>query len=199
MRGWQQAVLIALAALLAGALGVVASVAIYGPGPLLRSPLGQRLVATWLAQPPPPGVTVVAVGEPMPPLTLNALAGPSETVPVPGRATLINYWASWCGPCREELPLMQQLSDAAGDRVRVLGVVSKDGEPQAESFAADAGTTFPSAFDGDGELMAQLGLNALPYTMFLDADGRLVHSELGPVESVDELEQLVAEHLGVRL
>ena len=94
---------------------------------------------------------------------------------------------------------MQQFADAAGDQVRVIGVVSKDGEPQAESFAADAGTTFPSAFDGEGDLMAQLGLNALPFTMFLDADGRLVHSELGPVESVDELEALVAEHLGVQL
>ena len=53
----------------------------------------------------------------------------------------------------------------------VVGVVSRDGEPQAESFAADAGTTFPSAFDGEGDLMAELGLNGLPYTMFLAADG----------------------------
>jgi hypothetical protein len=47
--------------------------------------------------------------------------------------------------------------------------------------------------------MAELGLNALPYTAFLDADGRLVHSELGPVDSVDELRGLVAQHLGVQL
>ena len=46
-----------------------------------------------------------------------------------------------------------------------MGVISKDGAPQAESFAADAGVTFPSAFDGDGELMTELGLNALPYTL----------------------------------
>ena len=83
--------------------------------------------------------------------------------------------------------------------MRVLGVISKDGVPQAESFAADAGVSFPSAFDGEGELMAELGLNGLPYTAFLAADGRLVHSELGPVDSVDELRGLVAEHLGVQL
>ncbi|MFP5369559.1 MAG: TlpA family protein disulfide reductase, partial [Actinomycetes bacterium] len=75
----------------------------------------------------------------------------------------------------------------------------KDGVPQASSFGVDAGVTFPSAFDGEGELMAGLGINVLPYTAFLAADGTLVHSELGPVESVDELESLVAEHLGVRL
>jgi cytochrome c biogenesis protein CcmG, thiol:disulfide interchange protein DsbE len=50
-----------------------------------------------------------------------------------------------------------------------------------------------------GQLRAELGINALPYTAFLDADGRLVHSEIGPVESTDELRALVAEHLGVQL
>jgi cytochrome c biogenesis protein CcmG, thiol:disulfide interchange protein DsbE len=141
-----------------------------------------------------------AGGSAVPALTFDCLGGGTlDLARAPGVPTVVNLWASWCTPCREELPLMQQLADAAGDRVRVLGVVSKDGEPQAESFATDAGTRFPSAFDGEGELMAQLGLNGLPFTMFLDADGRLVHSELGPVESVDELEGLVAEHLGVQL
>ena len=117
----------------------------------------------------------------------------------PGVPTVVNLWASWCGPCREELPLVQQLADAGGDRLSVVGVISRDGAPQAGSFAADAGATFPSAFDGEGELMAELGLNGLPYTAFLAADGRLVHSELGPVDSVDELRDLVAQHLGVQL
>ena len=117
----------------------------------------------------------------------------------PGVPTVVNLWGSWCTPCREELPLFQELADGAGDQVRVLGLISKDGVPQAESFATDAGVTFASAFDGEGQLMAELGLNALPYTAFLDADGRLVHSEIGPVESVDELRGLVAQHLGVQL
>ena len=117
----------------------------------------------------------------------------------PGVPTVLNLWASWCAPCREELPVVQQLADAAGDRVRVLGVVSKDGVPQATSFAADAGATFPSAFDGDGALMDGLGIRALPYTYFLAADGALAHVEVGQVDSLEEFEQLVAEHLGVTL
>jgi cytochrome c biogenesis protein CcmG, thiol:disulfide interchange protein DsbE len=117
----------------------------------------------------------------------------------PGVPTVVNLWGSWCAPCREELPLFQELADSAGDRVRIVGVISKDGRPQAESFAADAGVTFPSALDGEGELMAGLGINVLPHTYFLDVDGGLVYTEVGPVTSVDELRGLVAEHLGVQL
>ena len=117
----------------------------------------------------------------------------------PGVPTVVNLWASWCGPCREELPLVQQLADAGGDRLSVVGVISRDGAPQAGSFAADAGATFPGAFDGDGELMAELGLGALPYTYLLDADGAIAYTQVGPVDSLDELRGLVAEHLGVQL
>jgi cytochrome c biogenesis protein CcmG/thiol:disulfide interchange protein DsbE len=139
-------------------------------------------------------------GAALPPLAFDCLGGGSlDLGRAPGVPTVINLWGSWCGPCREELPLLQEFADAAGDRVRVLGVISKDGAPQAGSFASDVGVRFPNAFDADGQLMAQLGLNGLPYTAFVAADGSLVHSELGPVASVQELEVLVAEHLGVQL
>ena len=117
----------------------------------------------------------------------------------PGVPTVVNLWGSWCPPCREEMPLLQELAASSAGTVQVVGVISKDGRPQAESFAADAGVTFPSAFDADGELMTELGLNGLPYTYFLDADGGLVYTQVGPVASVDELRALVVEHLGVQL
>ncbi|SNR38125.1 TlpA disulfide reductase family protein [Blastococcus mobilis] len=117
----------------------------------------------------------------------------------PGVPTVVNLWGSWCAPCREELPMFQELANSAGEQVHVIGVISKDGVPQAESFASDAGVVFPSAFDGEGELMAELGINVLPHTYFLDAGGALVHTQVGPVASADELRGLVAEHLGVQL
>ena len=136
----------------------------------------------------------------LPAVTLDCLGGGTlDTGVAPGMPTVVNLWASWCTPCREELPVMQEFADAAAGKVQVVGVISKDGVPQADSFATDAGVSFPGAFDGEGQLMAQLGLNALPYTYFLDASGAVVHTESGPVDSVDELEGLVAEHLGVRL
>ena len=141
-----------------------------------------------------------AGAETLPALTLDCLGGGElDLGRAPGTPTVVNLWASWCTPCREELPVLQQLADAGGSEVQVLGVISKDGVPQADSFAADAGVTFPGAFDGEGRLMAELGLPGLPATYFLDADGAVVHTETGPVDSLDELEGLVAEHLGVRL
>jgi thiol-disulfide isomerase/thioredoxin len=136
----------------------------------------------------------------MPPLAFDCLGGGVlDLARAPGVPTLVNLWGSWCAPCRAELPLLQEFATAAGDQVRVVGVISKDGVPQADSFAGDAGVTFPGAFDGEGELMSELGINALPFTYFLDADGALVHTEVGEVSSVDELRALVAEHLGVQL
>jgi cytochrome c biogenesis protein CcmG/thiol:disulfide interchange protein DsbE len=138
--------------------------------------------------------------ETLPALELTCPGGGSlDLGRAPGVPTVVNLWASWCGPCREELPVVQQLAEAGRDRLAVVGVISRDGAPQAASFAADAGATFPSAFDGDGELMAELGLGGLPYTYLLDADGGIAHVQVGPVADVAELEGLVAEHLGVTL
>jgi cytochrome c biogenesis protein CcmG/thiol:disulfide interchange protein DsbE len=125
--------------------------------------------------------------------------GTLDLAKAPGQPMVMNLWGSWCGPCREELPIVEQFAQAAAGQVRVMGVISKDGRPQAESFAADAGVTFPSAFDGEGELMTDLGLHGLPYTYFLDADGALVYTQVGPVTSLDQLRTLAAEHLGVQL
>jgi thiol-disulfide isomerase/thioredoxin len=136
----------------------------------------------------------------LPSLTFGCLGGGRlDLGKAPGVPTVVNLWASWCGPCREELPLMQRLAAAGAGKVRVVGVVSKDGRPQAVSFAADAGATFPSAFDGQGDLMTKLGLQGLPYTYFLDADGAVAFTQVGPVTSEEQLRGLVADHLGVRL
>jgi thiol-disulfide isomerase/thioredoxin len=140
-----------------------------------------------------------ATGDALSSLAFDCVNGGTlDLARAPGVPTVVNLWGSWCTPCRDELPLFQQFADIAGDDVRVLGVISKDGVPQAESFAADAGVSFPSAFDGEGQLMADLGLNVLPFTALLDADGRVVMTKLGPFRSVDELRGLVAEHLGVQ-
>jgi cytochrome c biogenesis protein CcmG/thiol:disulfide interchange protein DsbE len=181
-------------------LGVVAAVAVLaGCSSSPGEPEVQTQAKTTLtACPEQPGTP--AQGDPLSALAFDCPGGGTLDL---GRAqalpTLVNLWGSWCPPCREEMPLLQQLAASAPGKVQVLGVISKDGQPQAESFATDAGVTFPSAFDGDGALMADLGINVLPYTYFLDTSGSVVYTQVGPVSSLDELRGLVAEHLGVQL
>jgi cytochrome c biogenesis protein CcmG, thiol:disulfide interchange protein DsbE len=141
-----------------------------------------------------------AADDALPDLRLPCFSGGTlDLGKAPGVPMVVNFWASWCPPCREELPLVQQLADAGGDRVRVVGLVSKDGMSQATSFAADAHATFPAAFDGDGDVMTELGIRNLPYTYFITADGRIAHVQIGQITSLDEAQQLVAQYLGVQL
>jgi cytochrome c biogenesis protein CcmG/thiol:disulfide interchange protein DsbE len=193
-RRWGAAAAVALGLLLAGCSPTDVD------GPDTGSTTGAVAATTRLEPCPDQPDTTTAGGAALPALAFECPGGGTlDLAKAPGVPSVVNLWGSWCTPCRDELPLLQEFADDAGDRVRVVGVISKDGVPQAESFAADAGVTFPSAVDEEGELMAELGLNGLPYTAFLDADGRLVHSELGPVDSAEELRSLVAEHLGVQL
>jgi thiol-disulfide isomerase/thioredoxin len=182
-------------------LGVLLSGCTDGPGGAAASPSTPLAEADTVLQPCPEQPDRPASGrQTLPAITLDCLGGGElDLGRAPGTPMVVNLWASWCTPCREELPVMQQFADAAAGQVAVVGVISKDGVPQAGSFAADAGVTFPGAFDGAGRLMAELGLPGLPATYFLDSDGAVVHTETGPVDSLDELEGLVAQHLGVRL
>ena len=136
----------------------------------------------------------------LPPVALPCPGGGTlDLGRAPGVPTVVNLWASWCMPCRDELPILQDFAELAGDDVRVVGVISQDTESNGSSFAGEAGALFPNALDDEGELMAELGLNRLPFTYFLDADGGLRHVQRTPFTSVDELRGLVAEHLGVQL
>ncbi len=142
----------------------------------------------------------VEAGDALPPLSFDCIGGGTlDLSRAPGVPTVINVWGSWCPPCREELPIVQQLADAGGDQLQVLGVVSVDTLTAADSFAADAGVTFPNAFDQQGDLLDEEGLRGAPYTFFVAADGTLAHTQSGAVASLAEFEQLVADHLGVQL
>ncbi len=117
-----------LVATFAAILGAVAGLFVSGPGPLWRSKLGQEALQGALdanAPPPPAGITVAKIGEPIPPLQLPDLTGRTVAVPAAwtGRPLLINVWASWCGPCIEEMPELQRFARTQGaDGVQVVGI-----------------------------------------------------------------------------
>ena len=144
-------------AVVAGLAVVVACTAEHPPPSAGAGPAGassrRRSPCRWLPArrlrvPPRPADSLLA-GISLPCLT----GGEDLELGRIGRPAVINLWASWCGPCRTELPELQRFADAAGDRVVLLGVVTGDTRSAATSLAADLGVTFPSVFDAqeDGQ------------------------------------------------
>ncbi|WP_422774508.1 TlpA family protein disulfide reductase [Plantactinospora sp. WMMC1484] len=143
--------------------------------------------------------TSAGSGSALPAVSLPCFSGEPEVAVGELRGpAVINLWASWCAPCRRELPAFQRLSTRAGDRLRVIGVNTRDSWPAAESIGVDFGLEFPSLYDRDQKLLRELGGRAvLPITLFVDADGRIRHrDETGALDDA-ELTALVRRHLGV--
>ena len=105
-----------------------------------------------------------------------------------GRPVLVNVWASWCGPCREEAPHLVAAHETYGDEVQFLGVDILDSRESARGFIDEYGWTYPSVFDATGAIRDGLGLLGQPVTLFYDASGALVDTWTGPIPR-DELTQ----------
>jgi thiol-disulfide isomerase/thioredoxin len=138
-----------------------------------------------------------AVDGGMPDVTLPCLGGGEQVNLATLRGPLVvNLWASWCGPCREELPFYQRLHEQ--DTVDVLGVDYQDVLPgEALALAKETGVTYPSVADPGGKVRAPFRVRGLPGVVLVDADGTVVHREFVVIESYEQLAELVEEHLGV--
>ncbi|WP_320067755.1 TlpA family protein disulfide reductase [Micromonospora sp. RTGN7] len=134
----------------------------------------------------------------LPELTLPCFTGgdPVDLRAVRGPA-VVNLWASWCPPCRKELPVFQRLSERAADRLQVVGVNTRDGRDAAQSIGEDFGIRFPVLFDQGESLRRGLNRNAIPLTVFVDADGRVRHVDTSGALDDARLAELVREHLGL--
>ena len=141
------------------------------------------------------------LGPAMPDAVLPCLGG-GEPVDLrsaaPGRPTLVNVWATWCAPCVEEVPALAAFAARAGDRVGLVGVLLTDSQRSALTFAPQFGMTWPSVVDDDGVVRPVFG-TGVPLTVFLDASGEVAFVKSGAFSGAAEVEQLVAEHLGVVL
>ena len=177
-----------LVAVAAGAAGLLAG-RWYGNSPLQDSSPGQRIlraVADTAAPSPPAGVQPARPGDPMPAIHLPALDGKIVELAAiaPGRPLLINVWASWCGPCVEEMPELQRFAQAQGDAgVQVVGL-ALDTPDGVRDFLARIPVDYPIVLDtpGPADASVRLGDTAglLPYSVLVDADRHVAKQKLGP-------------------
>ena len=191
MRRSQWAALVGAALLMAGAFAAGQR------EPAVRDdPVLDDLRAAVALEPCPAGL-----GAELPDLTLPCLGGGPpvdlRSAP-PGRPTLVNVWGSWCAPCAEEVPDLVAFHERAGERVGLVGVLTTDTLQRGLAFSRDFGIRYPSVVDDDGAVLRAFPPGP-PVTLFLDADGRVVHTRSGAFADLAEIEGLVAEHLGVAL
>lgn len=162
------------------------------------------LGARFIVMPPsPPGreplLPTAATVEPVQ-LAFSSLEGGTASLGQwKGEVVLLNFWASWCAPCREEMPLFQRLREQY--RVRgfeVVGVAVEDQPEKVRAFRQDQGITYPLLMAGTDapQLMRQLGntMAVLPFSLLLDRQGRIAHSKIG-VLTQKELESWIAQKL----
>jgi cytochrome c biogenesis protein CcmG/thiol:disulfide interchange protein DsbE len=122
--------------------------------------------------------------DPAPALSGPTLAGGTlDLADLRGSVVLVNVWAAWCAPCRDEFPVLVGAERRLGERsLRVVGIDTRDGERQARGFLAEVrGDPASSVVDPDGEVAARWGVRGVPETFVVDADGRIVARRLGVV------------------
>lgn len=126
----------------------------------------------------------IAVGEPAPDAPVERLGGDGEAslADYRGNWVLVNFWASWCLPCREEAPAIERFAQRHEGDLDVVGIAIKDSEAAAIEFAEEYGITYDLLRDGAGDRQDAWGIAALPESFLVDPQGDIALIYRGPVD-----------------
>ena len=132
------------------------------------------------------------VGDPAPDFALADLDGqPLRLADLGGRPVIVNFWASWCGPCVEEFPVLARaLREHRAEGLVVVGIVVRDNSEAARGFMTRMDAGWPAAMDPGEEVARQFGIYAPPETFFIDAEGTITGRQIGQLTVADLDRQL---------
>jgi cytochrome c biogenesis protein CcmG, thiol:disulfide interchange protein DsbE len=126
-----------------------------------------------------------AVGRPAPDFTLTTVAG--ETVQLSalrGQPVVLNFWATWCGPCRNEMPALEAASQRFAGEVAFMGVDQGESQAVVAAYLDELGVTFTVPLDSDMAVGDRYHVGGLPTTYFVDAEGIIRHMWMGEMNAV---------------
>ncbi|WP_224362232.1 TlpA family protein disulfide reductase [Hyalangium versicolor] len=132
----------------------------------------------------PHEVPFLLSGKPAPAFTLRALESgkPVSLAELRGRPVVINFWASWCGPCKMEHPVLEWGSREFGSQAVFLGIIFEDTEENARGFLQEMGASFPQLVDPRSRISVDYGVSGVPETYFIDANGVIMGKHVGPID-----------------
>ena len=142
----------------------------------------------------PSAINSPLIGKPAPGFALKAV-GSGEMIDVAklrGKPAIINFWATWCGPCYQEHPVLVQNARVLGSDVQFVGVVFNDTEQKIQAFLAERGSAYPTLLDEAGKTAIAYGVGGVPETFFLDRNGTIVAKYAGPL-TTEELQANLAK------
>jgi thiol-disulfide isomerase/thioredoxin len=125
----------------------------------------------------------LGAGTEAPPFALPALGEPDplRSEDLLGKVVLLNFWATWCGPCKEEMPALQRLQQHFSSKPFAVVAVTADLQPAAiRAFLTQVGATFPNALDEHQDVSRAYWIRGLPTTVIIDRQGRVVGRAVGP-------------------
>ncbi len=146
---------------------------------------------------------IISVGESIPACTFEKIGGGTlRLADLAGKPSLINFWASWCTFCIDEMPALQKVYASFGGRVTFVGAnmlgVQGETAAAAEQFGRSTGVRYPLIYDTGGQLYANFSARLLmPVTIFVRSDGIVAHRLFGPI-SEDGLRELLSSKLGLQ-
>ena len=146
-----------------------------------------------------PSASPTAIGRLAPDFALADLDGnPVRLADLRGRPVILNFWASWCGPCVEEFPVLREAAaDHAADELAIIGIVFRDRSEAARDFMARNAATWPAAMDPGDRVASAYGVLGPPETYFIARDGTIAARQFGPItaESLEEkLAMILHDH-----
>jgi len=142
------------------------------------------------------GPSYVQVGGWAPDFTLPLLDGGEMCLKeLHGQVVVLNFWASWCSPCRLEARVLEQVWKEYGGEVTFVGIAHNDVPQRARAFVQRHGVTYPNGLDARGEIARAYGLTGVPETFVIDREG-LVHAHhVGAIIEADALVSMIEEAL----